>query len=200
MRWLPRAVGLMIWLGTHALSLGAQGRVWAGAGAGIAMPSGVLRDEANPGWRALGTVDLWLPEMPTSLRIDAAYDRFGFKSTPVGSAERETGARTIASVSLSLLIGSADSLSRVSPYAVAGIGMNRIGCAGTSDCEAAASQMGWNAGVGARFPLFGRRGFADLRVHCVLQWVKDLCYVPVTVGFFLWSHEATIADRASDDR
>lgn len=52
MRWLPRAVGMMIWLGTHALSLGAQGRVWAGAGAGIAMPSGVLRDEANPGWRA----------------------------------------------------------------------------------------------------------------------------------------------------
>ena len=199
MRWLLTGVGLMISLGTRALPLGAQGRVWAGAGAGIAVPSGVLRDEANPGWRALATVDLWLPEMPTSLRIDAAYDRFAFKPTPVGSAEAETGARTIASASLSLLIGSSDSLSKAAPYAVAGVGMNRIGCAGTSDCEVA-SQMGWNAGVGVRFPLFGRRGFADARVHCVLQWVKDLCFVPISVGVLLWSHEAAIVDRSTEAR
>src|SRR5215207_3011186 len=110
MRWLLTAVGLMILLGTGALPLGAQGRVWAGAGAGIAMPSTTLRDEADPGWRALATLDLWLPEMPTSLRIDAAYDRYGSKSTPAGSEERDTW--TIASVSLSLLLGSSDSLSR----------------------------------------------------------------------------------------
>src|SRR5687768_6864188 len=127
MRWLLIAVGLLIWLGTATEPLGAQGRVRAGAGVGIAMPSGVLQDQANPGWRALATLDVWLPEMPASLRVDAAYDRFGLTSAPDGSSERVTGARTIASASLSLSVGSSDSLSRVSPYALAGVTMNRIG-------------------------------------------------------------------------
>jgi hypothetical protein len=199
MRWLVIAVGLMIPLGMGALPLGAQGWVWAGAGAGIAMPTGEMRDEANPGWRALAALDLWLPEMPASLRIDATYDRFGFKSAPVGSAEPETGARTIASGSLSLSLGSSDSLSRFSPYVIAGVGMSQMGCAGRSDC-AAVTQMGWSAGLGLRFPLFGRRGFAEARMHCVVQSLSDQCYVPVTVGLLVWQRAANTVERTSDSR
>ena len=132
MRWLLTVVGLMISLGSRAEPLGAQGRVRAGAGAGIAMPSGLLQDQANPGWRAFAALDVWLPEMPTSLRVDAAYDRFGLKPTQVGSTERLTGARTIASASISLSVGSFDTLSKFSPYALAGVTMNRLGCVGTS--------------------------------------------------------------------
>jgi hypothetical protein len=201
MRWLLAAVGLMISLGTHAEPLGAQGRVRAGAGAGIAMPSGALQDQANPGWRAFAALDVWLPEMPTSLRVDAAYDRFGLKPTQFESAERATGARSIASASLSLSVGSFDSLSKSSPYALAGLTMNRIGCVGTSgltsdgrsEC-APASLMGWTAGVGTRFILFGRRGFADARMHCVLRETRDVCYIPVTVGVLFWSHDASVVD------
>jgi len=207
MRRLLTAVGLLISLGTATEPLGAQGRVRAGAGVGIAMPSGVLQDQANPGWRALATLDVWLPEMPTSLRVDAAYDRFGLTSAPDGSSERVTGARTIASASLSLSVGSSDSLSRVSPYALAGVTMNRIGCVGTTSGTAAGrlecaptSQMGWNAGIGTRFILFGRRGFADARLHCVSRWVEDLCYIPVSVGLLFWSHDASIVDQTSDAR
>ena len=203
MRWLRSAIGLMISIGTGTEPLGAQGRMLAGVGAGIAMPSGVLQDETNPGWHALAALDLWLPDMPASLRVDAAYARFGFKSAPVGSAERVPGARIIASASLSLSVGSFDSLSRVSPYALAGLTLNRMGCSETSsaasDCEAA-SPMGWNAGVGARFSLFDQRGFADARMHCVLRGVKDLCYVPVTVGLLLWSRDASVVDESSDGR
>ena len=184
MRWLVTCVGLMLSLGMRALSLAAQGPAWVGAGAGIAMPSGSLRDEANPGWRALAALELGLTDLPASLRIDAAYDRFGFKSAPAGSAERETGARTIASASLSLSFGPSDSLARVSPYVIAGVGMNRVGCAGRADCGTA-SQMGWSAGLGMRFPLLGRRGFADARLHCVVQELSDACFVPVTVGLIL---------------
>ena len=207
MRWLLTAVGLMMTLGTRGEPLGAQGRVRAGAGGGITMPSGLLQDQANPGWRAVAALDVWLPEMPTSLRIDAAYDRFGLKSAADASAEPVTGARTIASASLSLSVGSSDSLSKVSPYALAGVTMNHIGCVGTSsgtaagrlEC-AAASQMGWTAGIGTRFILFGRRGFADARMHCVSRWAKDLCHIPVTVGLLFWSHEASTVDPSSDGR
>jgi len=207
MRWLLTAVGLLISLETRTTPLGAQGRVRAGAGAGIAMPSGVLQDQANPGWRALATLDVWLPEMPASLRVDAAYDRLGLRQSPNGSAEPATGARTITSASLSLSVGSSDSLSRVSPYMLAGVTMNQIGCVGASvgtaagrlEC-AATSQMGWNAGIGTRFILFGRRGFADARLHCVSRWVEDLCYIPVSVGLLFWSHDSSIVDQTSDAR
>jgi opacity protein-like surface antigen len=207
MRWLLTAVGLVMTLGSRDEPLGAQGRVRAGAGAGIAMPSGTLQDQSNPGWRAVAALDVWLPDMPTSLRVDVAYDRFGLKSASDASTEPGTGSRTIASAALSLSVGSSDSLSKVSPYALAGVTMNHIRCVGTSsgtsagrvEC-AAASQMGWTAGIGTRFILLGRRGFADARMHCVLRWVKDLCYIPVTVGLLFWSHEATVVDPSSDGR
>ena len=199
MRWLLTAVGLMISLGTRIQSLGAQSPVSVGVGAGLVMPTGVLRDEANPGWRALASLDVGLPDMPTSLRIDASYDHFGFKSTPAGSTEQATGARTIASASLGLSIGSPDSLSRFSPYAVAGVTMSRVGCAGRSDCEVA-RQMGWNGGLGLRFILFGRRGFADARVHCVVQYVSDLCYVPFTVGLLFGAQALNVDDQTNDRR
>lgn len=199
--------GVVISLLLRAEPLGAQGRARAGAGAGIAMPSGVLQDQANPGWRALATLDVWLPDMPTSLRVDAAYDRFGLKPTPVGATGQVTGARTIASASLSLSFGSSDSLSKVTPYALAGVTLNRIGCVGTSgltadgraDC-APASQMGWNAGIGTRFVLLGRRAFADARLHCVARWAKDLCHIPVTVGLLFWSHDVNAVERTTDDQ
>ena len=200
MRWSLIGVGL-ISLGTHVLPLGAQGRARAGVGGGIAMPSGALQDQSNPGWRALATLDVWLPEMPTSLRVDAAYDRFGLKPSQAGTTAQATGARTIASASLSLSFGSSDSLMKIAPYALGGVTMNRIGCVGTSGLTAegraecaAASQMGWTAGIGTRFILFGRRAFADARLHCVARYAKDLCYIPVTVGLLFWSHDVNTVD------
>ena len=186
MRRLLIGVGLLVSLGMRALPLSAQSQVSAGVGAGFAMPFGTFRDEMNPGLRALATLDLSLPEMPVSLRIDAAYDRFGFKSALVGAAGSETGARTIASGSVNLTLGSLDSLDSsgsprvVSPYAIAGVGMHRIGCTGRQ-CDVL-TQMGWNAGIGARLGLFGLRGFTEARLHRVPGALSDLYYVPVTVG------------------
>jgi hypothetical protein len=47
---------------------------------------------------------------------------------------------------------------------------------------------------GTRFILFGRRGFADARMHCVLRETRDVCYIPVTVGVLFWSHDASVVD------
>jgi len=201
MRRLLIGVGLMIALGMRIQPLGAQSLspVSVGVGVGIAMPSTTLRDEANPGWRALASLDVGMPEMPTSLRIDAAYDRFGFKSAPVGSVGPPTGARTIATVAMSLSLGSPDSLSRFSPYAVGGLTMSRVGCAGRSGCEVV-RQMGWNAGLGLRFVLLGRRAFAEGRMHCVVQDQSDLCYVPFTVGLLFGAQGANADDGASYSR
>ena len=183
---MPRtviAIGLMIAIGAHALPLAAQRPVSVGVAAGVAMPFGTLRDETTPGVRALATLDLALPEMPVSMRIDGAYDRLGFKPAPTGAAGRETGARTITSGSISLTLGSLTTPERVSPYAIAGVGMHHVGCAGRSDCDAV-DQMGWNAGAGVRLGLFGLRGFIEARLHRLAGAVSDLDYVPVTVGVF----------------
>ena len=175
------SVGLMISLGTHGLSLGAQSVVTVGVGAGVAVPVGALRHDVNPGLRALATLDLVVPEIPASLRIDAAYDRLGFQSTLAEAAGRGAGARTVASGSVNLTLGPTDPESVASPYAIGGVGMSRIGCAGRTDCGVS-MQMGWNAGVGMRLGLFALRGFAEARLHCVPKTVADDCYLPVTLG------------------
>ena len=181
MRWIAIGIGLSISLVAGPLPLGAQRPVSVGVAAGVAMPFGTLRDEANPGLRALATLDLALPEMPVSLRIDGSYDRFGFKSTPPGAAGSGTGALTITSGSISLALGSLTTPRAVAPYAIAGVGIHRIGCAGRSDCEVL-ERMGWNAGAGVRLGLFGLRGFIEARLHRVPGPVTDLDYVPLTVG------------------
>lgn len=192
-------VGLVSSLGMRIQPLGAQSPVSFGVGAGIAMPSGTLQDDANPGWRALASLDVGMPDMPTSLRIDAAYDRFGYKSAPVGTVGPPTGARTVASVGVSLSLGSPDSLSRFSPYAVGGVTMSRVGCGERSDCEVV-RQMGWNAGLGLRFILLGRRAFAEGRMHCVPQATSDLCYLPFTVGLLFGAQGVNAEDGTSDSR
>jgi hypothetical protein len=181
MRCLLIGAGIVISLGAHGLRLGAQSPVSVGVGAGVVVPVGALRHDVNPGLRALAMLDLGVPEMPFGLRVDAAYDRLGFQSTPVGAARRETGARTVASASINLTVVSSDWERVVSPYAIGGVGFGRIACAGRSDCGVS-TQMGWNAGVGMRLGLFALRGFAEARMHCVPKSEADDCYIPVIVG------------------
>ena len=181
MRWTVIGIGLTIALATIAPPLGAQRPVSVGVAAGVAMPFGTMRDETNPGLRALATLDLALPEMPVSLRIDGTYDRFGFKSMPTGAPGSGTGALRIASGSVSLVLGSLTTPQVVAPYAIAGVGIHRLGCAGRSDCGVV-EEMGWNAGAGVRLGLFGLRGFVEARLHRVPGSVSDLDYVPLTVG------------------
>jgi hypothetical protein len=181
MRCLLIGVGLMISLGTHGRSLGAQSPVSVGVGAGVAVPVGALRHDVNPGLRALAMLDLGLPEMPMSLRIDAAYDRLGFQSIRAGAAGQDAGARTVLSTSVNLTLVSDDWERVVSPYVIGGVGFSRIGCAGRPDCGVT-TQMGWNVGIGTRLGLFALRGFAEARMHCVPKSEADDCYIPVTVG------------------
>ena len=181
MRRLLIGVGLTISLGMRIQPLGAQSPVSVGVGVGIAMPSTTLRDEANPGWRALASLDVGMPDMPTSLRIDAAYDRFGFKSAPIGSAGPPTGARTIATVAMSLSLGSPDSLSKVSPYAVGGVDdeSRRLrGKVGLRGRQADGVERGPRTAIRPARPARLRR-----RPHALRGAERaDLCYVPFTVG------------------
>jgi len=181
MRPLPYAVGLALVLAARTVPVLAQGEVSVGVGAGLAMPVGDFRDETNPGYRLLASVEAGLPELPVGLRIDGAYDRFGFKSTLPGAAGSETGAQTIASASVNLVFGPRTSPPTLLPYAIVGLGMSHIGCAGRDDCGTS-NLMGWNAGIGTRFGVRSRTGFAEARLHWVPGSVSDLYYLPVTVG------------------
>lgn len=181
MRALLIGVGLMVSLAAPVVSLAAQSPVSAGLGAALAVPFGTMRDEFNPGWRAVGTLDMVVPLLPVSLRLDAAYDRFGFKSTTVGSAGTDPGARTIVSGSVSLAFGPRNELPAISPYVIGGLGMNRTSCTDRDRCDTT-TQLGWNAGVGMRLGVLAVDGFAEARLHWVPGSAFDFYYVPITVG------------------
>jgi len=195
MRRAVVGVGMVASLGAHAVPADAQSTASFGVGAGVAVPVGALRHEVNPGWRAIGTLDLVVPDLPATLRFDAAYDRFGAKAASSDGFWPATGARTIASGTFGLAIGPT-SPQAVSPYAIGGVGINRMACGGGVTCDDT-RQMGWIAGLGARFDLFRVSGFAEARLHCVVQDRRDDCLLPITVGVFFGGAHRDERERPS---
>ena len=62
----------------------AQRLVSFGVAGGVSIPQGDLRDAANTGWHALGTVVVSTPMQPLGLRLDGA-------TTDLGSTMRQVG-------------------------------------------------------------------------------------------------------------
>jgi opacity protein-like surface antigen len=122
-----------------------------------------------------------LPLVPVGVRLDAAYDRFGFDRTPVGAAGTATGAQQIVSGTVNATVHLPAALPLLSPYAIGGLGPYRLSCSGVASCESE-TRMGWNAGVGIRFGLLLIHGFAEARYHYVPATGGSVQYVPITVG------------------
>jgi hypothetical protein len=152
-----------------------------GVGAGVPFPLGEFRREVNPGLRVLGTMTLGAPAVPFGLRLDAAYDRFGFTSAPVDAAGRSTGAQQIVSVTLDPTYRLSGAASPLAPYLIGGVGSYSIGCTGVASCDGV-TRVGWNAGLGARFTTVGVRWFTEARYHRVKLPGTSVQYVPITIG------------------
>jgi hypothetical protein len=183
MRSFAASAALVLALGMvpNTTPLQAQRPVALGVGGGVPVPLGDFRDEVNPGWRALGTLAFGVPMLPLGLRLDAAYDRLGFKRTLVGSVGSSAGAQRVVSVTLNPTYRVPMTGSPFSPYLIGGGGVYSVGCAGDVSCDAV-TRAGWNAGLGARFAGVGLHGFAEARYHQVEVRGGRLQYVPFTLG------------------
>jgi opacity protein-like surface antigen len=159
--------------------LEAQRPISLGVAGGVSVPQGDLADGANTGWHALGTLALGSAMQPIGLRLDVAYNRFGF-SDRVGTTIRD-GHQSIGSATLNASYRLPMTNSPISPYLIAGLGAYRSDCSlGAVSCDAV-TRFGWNAGLGARMRVLPFRTFVELRYHRT----SGIGYVPVTVGVML---------------
>ena len=177
------AAGLFLGLtlAMHPIAAQAQRPISLGVAAGVPFPLGEFHHEVNPGLHVLGTVALDDPTIRFGLRLDAAYDRLGFKSAPVGAAGRSTGAQQVVSVTLDPTYRLSSAASPFAPYLIGGAGSYSIGCTGVARCDAV-TRIGWNAGLGARFTTVGVRWFTEVRYHRVKLPDTSVQYVPITIG------------------
>jgi hypothetical protein len=181
-------IALRCWLfGTVLLGLlsplgplQAQRPISLGIGGGLSLPQGDVDDQVNTGWNGLVTAALGSPMQPLGLRLDVAYNRFGF-SDEVNTALGSEGHFTVGSATLNVTYRLPKATWQVSPYLLWGIGAYRTECSLGPGCESRV-RYGWNYGLGANFYFLGFRNFIEIRGHRTKSRTSDVHYFPVTIG------------------
>ena len=153
----------------------AQRVLHVGLAGGLSIPQGPLSDASNTGWNALGTIWLSTLMQPIGLRLDAAYNQFGFKG-----GTGVTGNQTIASATLNATYRLPMTNSPMSPYLVTGLGAYRTDCS-VATCTAA-THFGWNAGLGTKINILGALTFLEARYHRTSANDQSIAFFPVTFG------------------
>jgi hypothetical protein len=159
--------------------LEAQSPLSIGVGGGVSLPEGDIDDEVNTGWHGLVTAELASPMHPWALRLDVAYNRFGFSAptvTPLG----EEGHLSAGSATLNLSYRLPKVTWPVQAYLLWGAGAYRTDCS-LPGCESRV-RYGWNYGLGAKFFFLGFRNFIEIRGHRTKSRTDDVHYFPLTLG------------------
>lgn len=170
------------WLSVAAslTSAEAQSPLSFGLGGGVSLPQGDVDAEVNPGWHGLVTAALGSPLQPLGLRLDAAYNQFGFSDQQIAALGGE-GNQTVGSATLNFTYRLPKATSSVSPYLVWGIGAYRTDCSLDPGCESRV-RYGWNYGLGAKLFFLGFDNFIEIRGHRTKSSTSDVHYFPVTFG------------------
>jgi Outer membrane protein beta-barrel domain len=176
--WIPVAV----WLAVVAplAPAEAQRPISFGVGGGLSFPQGDVDDEVNSGWHGLVTAALGSPIQPLGLRLDVAYNRFGF-SDQLDAALGGGGHLTVGSATLNVTYRLPKATWQVSPYLLWGLGAYRTECSLGPGCESRV-RYGWNYGLGAQFFFLGFRNFIEIRGHRTKSRTGDVHYFPLTLG------------------
>lgn len=147
--------------------------VQVGIAGGAAIPSSDLSDGANTGWNVTGTVGLNPRMIPLGIRVDAAYNRFGFK-------EGVSGNIAFTSVTGNLVYKFPSMT--VSPYAIGGAGWCRTSGTVTGVGSGSSNDFCWNAGGGLSMPLSGFDAFLEARYTQVQGDGGSVKFIPITFG------------------
>jgi hypothetical protein len=147
--------------------------VQIGVSAGASLPTSDLSDIANTGFNVTGSVGFNPQMIPLGVRIDGAYNRFGFKNGVGGNL-------SFTSVSGNLLYKFVSPT--VSPYAIGGAGWCHSSGTITGVGSGSDDNFCWNLGGGISMPLSGFDTFIEARYNQVQGDGGSLKFIPVTFG------------------
>ena len=159
----------------------AQRPISVGLAGGVSIPEGDLRDGANTGWHAQGSLALGTLMQPLGLRVDGAYHRFAY-SDAARLALGADGSESVASATLNFTYRLPTPGSPMSPYLISGLGAYRSECSDGAGCDAT-TRYGWNVGLGTKLYALGFRSFLEARYHRTEGRAgADVHFFPVTLG------------------
>jgi hypothetical protein len=158
-------------LAVVALPAHAQRRASVGVAAGATVPVGDLGDATSTGFHVLGTLAIsGTATSPIGFRVDGMYNALSGKS--------EGPDVKVWSVNGNLVYAFPGGLT-ATPYIIAGAGWYNTKAEGADEST---SDIGINAGIGARFALSGFSTFAEVRYHNIFSDPNSIQMIPLTFG------------------
>ena len=163
---------LAIAFATITGSAQAQRRASIGVAAGATIPVGDLGDGVSTGFHVLGTVAVsGTASSPLGLRIDGMYNSLSGKNS---------GPKVnVWTVNGNLVYAFPGGMT-ATPYLIAGAGW--YNSKADEDGAESSSDIGINAGIGARFALSGFSTFAEVRFHNIFSDPNSAQFIPLTFG------------------
>lgn len=161
-----------------------------GISAGASIPSGDLSDKntggAQTGFNVNGIIGYETPSLPFGLRGEVMYNRFAVDKNLTGGI----------SANYSVLGGNVNAVFNLGsgmaarPYLIGGIGYSQLKASasqGGASVSASKSGIGFNGGLGFRFPLGEMSTFVEARYHYIAT--KDdntgspnTTFIPISFG------------------
>lgn len=146
---------------------------------GIAFPKGSGSDQVNSGYNVAAGLNVGAILLPVGLRLEAAYNAFDAK----GNTSSNNASANVFSATANGTFGLG------LPYLIGGLGYYSSGgsytVGGVNSTVSRESALGYNGGVGVRFPLGVISTFAEVRYHKMSGDASkgaDLSYIPITFG------------------
>ena len=171
-RNLVRSTILVAALVAVSVPAHAQRRTSVGFAAGASIPVGDLGDATSTGFHVLGTLAVsGTASSPVGFRIDGMYNKLSGKNSGPDV--------NVWTVNGNLVYAFPGGMT-ATPYIIAGAGWYNSK-ADQSGAESS-SDLGINAGLGARFALSGFSTFAEFRFHNILSDPNSSQFIPLTFG------------------
>lgn len=150
----------------------AQRRASVGFAAGASIPVGDLGDGVSTGFHVLGTLAVsGTASSPLGFRVDGMYNSLSGKNSGPDV--------NVWTVNGNLVYAFPGGMT-ATPYIIAGAGWYNSK-ADESGAESS-SDLGINAGIGARFALSGFSTFAEVRFHNIFSDPNSAQFIPLTFG------------------
>ena len=170
-RTLVKSTLVVAAVAVTALPAHAQRRASLGVAAGATIPVGDLGDATSTGFHVLGTLAIsGTANSPLGFRVDGMYnDLSGKNSGPDVKVWTVNGN----------LVYAFPGGMTATPYLIAGAGWYHSKAEGADESS---SDIGINAGIGARFALSGFSTFAEVRFHNIFSDPNSAQMIPLTFG------------------
>jgi opacity protein-like surface antigen len=154
-----------------AIPAQAQRRAAVGIAAGATVPIRDLGDATSTGYHVLGTIAIsGTASSPLGFRIDGMYNDLSGKSNGPDLKLWTLNGN---------LVFAFPGGTTATPYLIAGAGWYNMKAEGADEST---SDLGINAGIGARFALSGFSTFAEVRFHNVFSDPNSAQIIPLTFG------------------